>query len=562
MLRVVQDQHYRVSLDTSRVTYRLDGAPFGGPGKLLKAAQYGASSSWVSAAALAHKAKIVSDGVMAAIDLLVQRGTKGFPSKVEVVRQIAAAALNGPNPATDALVTLATALHIGGVEFPLDGLEAELKEARATAEAIEPISFYTWSEELQRIFRQDRTLQTALMPEDASRLAEIIRGDPKLLRSYRKLLKLATRLAAPLDAPTVLEKGEEQRLFPPFRSMETALLLAMYGTSLVPPDFQLIDELLARLRAGTLSLSPTEDGGWYEHEQHALSILVTPEQSPEAARLAYGERYRAYLDDFFRALLALARETHAKQLGRAGAGAAGPRELPIYVEPELTVEPLIEFYERKAKSLEFVSDLLRTTFGATALSKVHGLRENGEAPSAVLSELSHLISLFRGAASLSAREIGWEGYLQQGEAIEALQLWRMQPDPDLLIDTRMMLPVFFDRGRCLTKAWCVLGYEVRTVVVTFDREPEVLGIETVTAIPPPRRGGRSLKQILSDRKNGMEPERVTPPPVRFVGQAAEVLLPVLAEVYVEKVMNRDEFRSFCNQFETKDELLDKLRASR
>jgi hypothetical protein len=137
----------------------------------------------------------------------------------------------------------------------------------------------------------------------------------------------------------------------------------------------------------------------------------------------------------------------------------------------------------------------------------------------------------------------------------------MQPDPDLLVDTRMMLPIFYDQGRRLMKTWCVLGYEVHPLFIRYDREPELLGIETVTAIPPPRRTGRSLKQMLEDRNQG-PPEPTGPPPVRFVPQQAEILLPVMEEVYVEKVMNRDEFRNFCNQFDTKEDLLERLRVAR
>ena len=122
-----------------------------------------------------------------------------------MVRQIAAGVMANADGA-ESLIPLVAAVRAGGNEFDLGDLETRLQEKlageQAEIEAIKPISFYTWTEELQRIFRQDRALQRPLRPEDARRMAEVIRGDAKLLRDYRRHLKLIARLTAPFAGPT------------------------------------------------------------------------------------------------------------------------------------------------------------------------------------------------------------------------------------------------------------------------------------------------------------------------------------------------------------------------
>ena len=65
-------------------------------------------------------------------------------------------------------------------------------------------------------------------------------------------------------------------------------------------------------------LEPRSDGnsGWYDFQTWALEPLVLPDKMPEASRLRMNDRYRDQLDDLFKSILALTRETHVKQLER------------------------------------------------------------------------------------------------------------------------------------------------------------------------------------------------------------------------------------------------------
>ena len=96
--------------------------------------------------------------------------------------------------------------------------------------------------------------------------------------------------------------------------------------------FQLVDELIARLRDGRLDSTPTPRSGWYDHQFHALVPFLMPEKMPEAERLLIGPRYRAELEAQFRALFALTRETHIKQLEVLAAGGYPT----LIVSPRLT----------------------------------------------------------------------------------------------------------------------------------------------------------------------------------------------------------------------------------
>ena len=64
------------------------------------------------------------------------------------------------------------------------------------------------------------------------------------------------------------------------------------------------------------------------------------------------KRYRQQLDDLFKAILSLTRETHVKQLYIPMLGAAMKWRDPapaVCVTPDLTVEPLVTYYRRRDK---------------------------------------------------------------------------------------------------------------------------------------------------------------------------------------------------------------------
>ena len=80
------------------------------------------------------------------------------------------------------------------------------KRAQATRDAFladklrsKPMGFYTWSDHLGTIFRQDRLLQEKLEgAEGILALRAVLDRSPQLLKSYEAVLRLNARLTNPL----------------------------------------------------------------------------------------------------------------------------------------------------------------------------------------------------------------------------------------------------------------------------------------------------------------------------------------------------------------------------
>src|SRR3712207_9176879 len=65
-------------------------------------------------------------------------------------------------------------------------------------------------------------------------------------------------------------------LFPASTSVEGELFTALFPDGL-PPDVELMRELITRIRSGAVDLDPAPDAGWYAHQVHARSEEHTSE---------------------------------------------------------------------------------------------------------------------------------------------------------------------------------------------------------------------------------------------------------------------------------------------
>ena len=338
-----------------------------------------------------------------------------------------------------------------------------------------------------------------------------------------------------------LESRQPVRMFPPSRSREGDLAARLWGNRPVPEGASLMDELVARVRMGDVSLEPREDSGWYDHQTWSLEPLLRPERTEEAKRLAYGEEYLKHLEMLFRGVLALVRETHVKQLDvtPTAGRAMPPRRVTIDVRPDLRVEPLATHYARRADAYAFVRTVLEGAFGEGALSSLRRRTVDGWAPLDLDTELDLMEALFRGAASSARIGVGLDvaGGPSHAPARAVFDTWRtlQAGDPDLARDVRMMVPVFYDQIRRKTKVWVFLGWSRRPLFITYDRSPQVLE---------------------KTRLVGVEGVSVA---VSFGGQSEQIVYPVTAEVYVSRLLNRKEFRAHCDRFKTRTPILRNLR---
>jgi len=453
---------------------------------------------FVSASMLAIRAKLFDDGLYAAAELAAQE------RKAPLLRTLAAVA-----------PVVAAAARLGGLDTP-DSADAQRITRAFLASEIDskPIGFYTWSDALRRVFQQDRLLQQELSAADAAALAAAVASEP----AYGAYLDFVARLTNPLvpEKPDLLKPGGAF-FFPPSRAHETDLIKRLHGNAPIPDGFSLADEMIQRLRAGTLDLAPTDASGWYDRQTWALEALVLLEKMPEGARLRINAGYRRQLDDLFKAILALTRETHAKQLEipRAGCGPPG-REIVLHVEPALTVEPLAGYYERRAQSYDFVRGVLESIAPLTSMRRVTAA---GPVVRPLDEELAEIATVFRGAAAVARHELGMAVAGPDADVFR-----RAKHDAD---DVRMMVPVFFDRGRGKLKVWAVLGWATRTLHVSFAKPP--------------------VAHVLKGRAR-----------IEWSRAWRQIAYPVFAEAYVSRLLDRDEFRAHCDRHKTRGKIIENL----
>ena len=536
--------------------------------------------NFASSAMLIQKGKQFDDGLYAAVELALQNGLGPVAGKKNWLPRLA-----GEVDAAQGGVPLAqffAAAKLGGnTDKPpaavAKTMDAELKKFLADDKQSKPIGFYPWSKELASIFQQDRMLQSPLEVQlhstGINAIAKALAADAEARKSYEQILRVNERLTNPLkgsgyrvllagvDAGKLpsLAPTDTVSFIPPSRSPEADLIMKLYGNSPIPEGFDLMTEVIARLKNGKLSFQPRADSGWYDHQLWSLEPLVTFKTSPESKQLKPNEEYLKHLEELFKGTYALMRETHVKQLEspKAPSAAADPpkeRE-KVFISPDPHVELLPTMYLRRAQSYHFVREVLWETFGHQNIGEMHRLTAAGPVEMTLASELDLMERLFLGAYIVACREIGMKEELPEGlgggipadDHAKIFLRWvaSLSSDPDLAPDCRMMVPVFFDVQRQKSKVWVMLGWEQANCTLGYVKNP---GIK----ITDP--DGK-----LVDFFPGMP---VVPPgdgpEIHFYGTHRYLATPVFAEVYVTKLQSRTEFRRHCDTYQTKAAILANL----
>ncbi len=492
------------------------------------------AADFVSAAVLADKAKQVDDGLYAAVDLAIQQGAGWFPSKVGLLSGLLEHLLRTSGESAAAEL-LAAAAALGG--WPSGAGEAlGLRASRRVQTflgddlASKPLGFYTWSDELRRLFRQDRILQTKLGEEALSALESALRERPDLLDCYATHLDLVAKLTNPFvgrDVRSALAEGREPEdeihIFPPSASHETELLkrLVPEGEP-IPEGFDLGEALIRAIENRQVDVALCPESGWYDYQTWALEPIADPERMPEAPRLRLSESYKTLLRETFKGVLALVRETHVKQLECPMWGGA-PTPVPeVFVTPQLSVEPVPQYYLRRAQSYRFVRRVLEESFGSGALDRLHGQTPDGPRAASLGEELDAVERLFLGAYGAATSELGLRDQRASDEATASFRAWaaNLSGDDDVGGDRRMMVPLYFDTGRKKTKVRAFLGWASSPLSVDFVTPPDIV---------------RSSSDIGSEVRIG------------FGDVTRTLVYPVTAEVYVDRLLDRDEFRRHCDR---------------
>ncbi len=503
--------------------------------------------SFVSAWALARKAKAVDDGIVAALEILLDEGTANFRGRAALLHDWQGKLRDewdrSPEDSSNAeaigLVSAARSLA-GDEDADLSNWPASLRlprsrllhDSRTKPESSVPLGIYSWDRRLTGLYRQGKVLQQPLRAGVASVLARALETDGALRSAYETHLALSA-LTNPLVGPHLLsQQGSadvdrpEPAVFPASESPEGRLVKRLVGNNPVPPGFDLIGELIARVGDGRLGLPTTAESGWYDHVLHALEPLIVPDRSPEAERLRLAEDYRQDLKDLFRSLLAASRESHVKQLESIRVGAAF---LPVIISPHLTFEPLAEHYRRRAASYRFVRERLVDLLGEDLLLSRNRLTQRSETGGPLLDELITMEQLYTGAWAVVLDELGM---IANDPAVEASSLmaakaaarsWASshRSDTDLAEDVRMMVPLFKDIERDEFHVLAVVGIEQRDLRVGFAERPAVM---------------------VRDLRG-----RVVQPDIRWSDSRYPLARPVTLTCRTKRLLDRDQFRALCDQ---------------
>lgn len=527
----------------------------------IKSIKQQRESDFVSVSVLISKAKQFDDGLYAAVEYLCQYGTDRFVSKQKILKGVAEALKTFTNENkvdTESLnfcrSYINAAANLGGQQL------SEISEIKTQAQKIKsrflsnefrskPISFYIWTEDLSGIFQQDRMLQKELDAHQIRLLARGLSEEEKMQNAYQAYLSLIKKLTNPfspeyrdLSQVQNIQKERKYSFFPPSKSPETEYIKRHYQNRSIPEGYNLIDELVQQIQKGGIKLTPNSESGWYDYQLYALEPFLLPETMPEAQRLHFSKTYEEELTNIFKGTIALTRETHIKQLEIPDVGAAMP-EPKIYIYPELSVEPIATYYLRRAQSYGFVREILQSTFGEVTLQNVSRLTSSGKVPKPLLTELIEMESLFYGMYEIVANEIGLDigsqvrsnRNTENKEDIKIARKWihTLPNDPDVGVDNRMMVPVYYDTERRQIKVWAVLGYAVKPLSISFKSRPTVVAI--------------------TDQKGKKANAKL-----EFESTWKELIYPVSAEIYVNKLLNKDEFRVLCDQYKTQSAILKAL----
>lgn len=437
------------------------------------------------------KAKQFDDGLYAAIDLAYYRGLdKTLVGHVDLVRRLLAKV----GPASPAAPYLAAGLTLAGDDPKVEDRakrDAWVSGFEADTARSKPIAFYTWSKPLSDCFRFLRFFQAPFGESDrpaAAAIAEVLKADAALLADYDKALAFYAKLSNPtVDASladlargrVALDTEKDLSLFPASTSREAELFTRLFPLGL-PPDADLMRALITRVRSGDVSLTPKPDGGWYDHQVHALEVLLLPSRGEGADNLLLTRAYKERMLEAFKALITKRKETHVRGAKTAAAPSSEAR-MPKEVAPRLRLEPCPSYYVRTARAYAFLSTFLESSVGEAAMKSLHGLREGGERPTDLHAELKSMRDLFYGCYLLSAEDIGLKPAFLDGEPIDrpacerAASDWlaKSADDPDMAVDTRVSVPVFLDGVNRRTKLWATLGVRLAKLDASYARGPRL-----------------------------------------------------------------------------------------
>ncbi len=505
------------------------------------------------------KAKQFNDGLYAALDKAYYNGIAGeLASQVKTIESIL-------SECTDAYARafLAAGLTIAGKTPPdYDTAIAALylDEFYRDEVKYKPIGFYTWNAELETLFQFGRFFQRTFTWDSAvSDIVRVLQSNSDILNELSTVNSFYAKLTNPLmnvsfveialdssvqsqAALTALSKKLQKpvedvaSLFPASTSVEMELFNEIFSMG-IPPDANLMNELIKAIQNGTVDLTPTDETGWYGRQVYALETLLLPTKGEECTKLMFTKNYKKRLLDAFKSIITTYKETHVKQSGIGGCLSGDPQR----VYPCLRIEPGVTYYLRTAQAYAFLQNFLKDYILQNTLSALHGLSETGHRPMNIRDEMVYMQELYYGLYLLSCEDIGLKpsftsGAWSETKSRETAETWLASwvSDVDLSVDMRVSVPVFKDLINNKTQMWGTVGIRFSHLFANYETPPSV-----------------------KDRYSNTWYEEHL-----FNCDTAKYLIPVLdfAEFTLKElqVLTREEFRAVCDQYSTREEIVEAL----
>jgi hypothetical protein len=504
------------------------------------------------------QAKQFDDGLVAALDLAYFRGDVAtLPSQVELIKKLAEAV----GPANPAAPFVSAGLELAGIKVPVDdqaAREKALQDFLSDEVRSKPIGVYTWNEDLAACFRFLRFFQEPLpVDQPLTRdLARVLLLHPELAPSVQQVNDFHSRLTNPPQTPPLLSMlrglpgvgGNRSpagvALFPASMSVENELFARLFADGL-PPGADLMRALITRIRSGEVDLTPNATTGWYGRQVYALETLLLPERGRESEKLLLTRSYKRRMLEAFQALVTKRRETHIQTLPAGSKSAVAIGRSDLRLSPPLRIEPAATFYLRTARAYAFLANFLDSSVGVGNLTMLRGLRQDGPRSLDLRAELAEIRDRFYGFYLVSCQDIGLNPELAEDEGVDSAHCLELATswlasdwahDADLSTDTRVSVPIYFDRGRNVTRLWVTLGVRLTRLHASFARGPQVRSSS--------EEDWSRLPAGQLDEGNYLIP----------VDEFAEV------ELGGNRVLTREELRDICSRHRTRLEILKALNA--
>lgn len=290
-----------------------------------------------------------------------------------------------------------------------------------------PTGYYTWSESLAVIHRQDIFLRAPVKKEAAEVARRALRLDKAVSLAYAFYIDLLRQIFNPFVywsqpwSETFKEASAKHSFRPITMAFEDKVDEAV---ALCPKDNPSVDDIehLTRLVAtDRLKLTPGPYSGWMDRVQFALEPMINDDDptSVEKSKVLRGPQFLKTSSRAFAAFYSGKREQHrSKMLPGADRMYADQQVRPDILRPSITVEPQPTAYLRRALSYSYVrtlllrlfntselSDLKRAVPTPTILDRVINMRSEASRPP-ILIEIRDMETLFHGAYFTVCKELG------------------------------------------------------------------------------------------------------------------------------------------------------------